>query len=131
MSDQAKLGKLCSPNDARDAVHVAVVPMVADKKMRPGETVSVNGKSVGVVDPFLADDVKNWLCLYPGSITSLRHDWTHPAFEIERADEVAAANPLNEKAAMLATVLSNPNDEQARLVFADWCDEHGDAGHAG
>lgn len=36
------------------------------------------------MDPYLRRDVafgeQCWLFLYPGSITSLRHEWTHPAF---------------------------------------------------
>lgn len=39
----------------------------------------------GIIDPYLDRIVKEgewvWMCLDQGSITSLRHDWTHPAFE--------------------------------------------------
>lgn len=85
------LGKLVPEGMQRDAVHIAVVPVVADSVLKPGERVAIvdgmatpSWDGIGVVDPFLRDFVKNgerfWLFLNPGSITSLRHEWTHPAF---------------------------------------------------
>lgn len=93
MSDQSKLGigKIIAAKQERDAIHVAVAPVTAAHNLRPGEHVGFTGKMVGrdakhigIVDPFLAVNVKAgqsfWLFLYPGSITSLRHDWSHPSF---------------------------------------------------
>lgn len=90
--ENLNLGQIITTPQARDAIHIAVVPVVADDKLRPGEKVWLeNGKarlgsinSIGVVDPFLLGSVEPgqtfWLFLNPGSITSLRHEWTHPAF---------------------------------------------------
>jgi hypothetical protein len=81
----------------RDAVHVAVIPMRAGSLLRPGQHVGVfkgeawaaDGEpgqpaAIGVVSPFLIQDVLKgqcfWLMIYPGTITSLRHQWEHPAF---------------------------------------------------
>ena len=40
------------------------------------------------MDPFLSDPVqpgqRYWLCLYPQTVTTLRHVWTHPAFADEQ-----------------------------------------------
>jgi hypothetical protein len=102
------------PDDVsgRDAVHVAVVSCVADEKLAAGQDVGFltgvapNGERIagskhaneliGIVDPFLKSPVwpnqRFWLFLYPRTITSLRHQWTHPAFP-EDATNTAYAPP--------------------------------------
>lgn len=92
---EVKLGELISGPESRDAIHIAVAPVVAGETLKPGEHVGiVDGKAIGsarpclgIVDPFLQDDVHEgdhfWLCLYPRTITSLRHDWSHPQFATE------------------------------------------------
>lgn len=98
MADQPKLGTIPAIHEQRDAVHVAIIPMVAGERLAPGASVRrsttradqalacdpTGNDCIGVVDPFLIAAVpagsRFWLCLHPGSITSLRHDWTHPAF---------------------------------------------------
>src|SRR5262245_40356809 len=86
------LGHLCCPDAGRDAVHVDVAPVTAAQALRPrAHARSVDGSQVGcvlnpigVVDPFLTGVVQPgerfWLFLYPNTVTSLRHVWTHPAF---------------------------------------------------
>jgi|SRR5579859_267303 len=103
MSNELKLGSLIEPGREvnRDAVHVAVAPVEAGETLLRGERVFLKngmayggtpslGEYVGIVDPFLAVEfatvgTRFWLYLFPGSITSLRHEWTHPALESESA----------------------------------------------
>lgn len=94
MSDQIKLGVLCDSSAGRDAIHIAIAPVVAGHILEPGErvgwmdaearTVGRVPSTFGIVDPFLTDPVlpgqRFFVCLYQQSITSLRHIWTHPAF---------------------------------------------------
>lgn len=81
-----KLGQHITDNAERDAVHVAIAPMIAGVRLSPGEQVTVvGGKAystytpVGVVDPFLQTKVspgqKFWLFMLPGKTSAPRHDW--------------------------------------------------------
>ena len=90
-----ELGKIINGDARRDAIHIAVAPVFAGMRLSPGEHVFVQGnlaynqdynhkKLIGIVDPFLKQDVTEgqvfWLFLYPNTVTSLRHVWTHPSF---------------------------------------------------
>ncbi len=121
--DTLRLGHLIEGEQYRDAVHIAVAPVVAKRRLRPGALIqfadednkyvveAVPATAIGIADPFLLKEIRGgerfWMFLYPGSITSLRHDWTHPAF---RRDE--KRSPL--------TVA-----EASRLWIDDWASQYG------
>lgn len=77
----------------RDAIHLAVEPIVAAEKLYPGQDIGIvdgkattkTDKKLGIVDPFIKGFVPEgamfWLVVYPRRITSLRHIWTHPEFD--------------------------------------------------
>jgi len=98
----ATLGTIIGDAEKRDAIHLAVEPVVAGEWLCPGEHVTIengvavgtaDGQGLGIVDPFLTEKVKKgqrfWLVIYPRMIHSLRHVWTHPAFT--DSDGVATA----------------------------------------
>lgn len=97
------LGTIIGVGEKRDAIHLAVEPMVATVVLNPGQHVTAKGlpaipsRGVGIVDPFLIAPVQPgerfWLVVYPRMIHSLRHVWTHPEFHDE--PEVAALNTDN------------------------------------
>lgn len=95
-----KLGQLIEENEQRDAIHVAIAPVVAGEKLSPGDHIGFlpDGRAgevkepIGVVDPFLKKIVKPgerfFMLLYPGTITGLRHEWAHPAFtQAQKTDD--------------------------------------------
>ena len=102
MSEELGLGRIISEGREvhRDAIHVAVAPVVAGQDLDRGTRVGfadkektivqkVNNGGVGIVDPFLTTVVKKgqrfWLYLFPGTVTGMRHHWSHPDFPSEHA----------------------------------------------
>lgn len=87
--DQPKLGELLGPADLdRDAIHIAIAPCTAAMNLSSGVPVGADGTQnapVGIVDPFLTVPVRPgdrfYIFLYPNTITSLKHLWTHPDFD--------------------------------------------------
>ncbi len=96
MSDTLKIGSIIKEPQQRDAVHMAIAPIVAARVLLPGFHVGIDKdglantvgvKTIGVVDPFLRGISVGagetfWLFLYPGEATALRHEWTHPALPV-------------------------------------------------
>jgi hypothetical protein len=89
------LGKLLTGKQERDAIHIAIAPVIANEKLAPGQDIGlikenragVTANPIGIVDPFLKSLVfpeqQFWMFLYPNTITSLRHDWAHPSFDVD------------------------------------------------
>jgi hypothetical protein len=90
------IGKLAASDAQRDAIHVAIAPVVAACDLGPGAHVGFlsDGRvgwcehPIGIVDPYLNHFVKAdqrfYLFLYPNTVTGMRHHWSHPAFECEQ-----------------------------------------------
>lgn len=122
------MGKILEKDMSRDAVHIAVVPVLANEQMHPGEHIGLlpNGyasthpsvNKIGIVDPYLRDMVRQdqrfFMMLYPGSITSLKHQWTHPAFPELNYDGGEYSRPVK-PAADKATL-----DASRKLAAEDW-----------
>ncbi len=105
--DKTKLGESPEEHQGRDAVHIAVMPVTAAHNMRPGAHVGLdkNGEAseaasplIGIIDPYfgtgmldmlrqlgvdtaIAKGARHWLLLYPNTITSLSHVWSHPVVD--------------------------------------------------
>jgi hypothetical protein len=101
------LGQVPFAEAKRDAVHVAVVPATAGQRLFPGQRVFLyagkaqpensqfNPRCIGIVDPYrlgpVYPDAKFWLCLLPGSVTGMRHQWSHPLFDEEETPPAIGA----------------------------------------
>lgn len=132
--DPSKLGigHIIETEQQCDAIHMAIAPVEAGDRMSPGEHIGMlNGRAsyaftphIGVVDPFLRDEVREgsrfWLFLYPGSITGLRHEWNHPAFAQKQAV------PASERIPSVTTAKSD-----SERWMREWAVEHMGADYYG
>jgi len=97
---EAKLGQLIDEAAERDAIHIAIVPLIAGDYLRPAEKIKLKygsteialsaeydeKRAIGIVDPFLpgyeVEKGKRFYgCLFPGTVTGMRHHWQHPLFD--------------------------------------------------
>jgi hypothetical protein len=93
-----KLGEYINGPAERDAVHVAISPVRAKELMGPANRVGIShydgsdywvslysDPKVGIIDPFLGKMVPHgervWICLFPETVTAIKHHWSHPAFD--------------------------------------------------
>lgn len=142
----ATLGTIIDETAGRDAIHLAVEPVVAVEKLYPGQHVGfvdggvgTKGEHIGIVDPFLDGFVAQgqmfWLVVYPRTITSLRHVWEHPKFpksttiDKKAASEEWIRNFINTSDcpsfhALLGAATNNNWDDE--YLHFDGTDAHGD-----
>lgn len=132
----ASLGTIHTETQQRDAIHLAVEPVVAGGILRPGDHIGIlNGfavkatakvKALGIVDPFLTSfinkDEKFYLILFPRMITSLRHVWEHPDFQPLAS---VAAEPVDPEAVHKMRVLIGDREAVAKQVIIDTAEELG------
>ena len=106
MSD-VELGKMITTPQERDAIHVACVPLIAGEDLYAGQRFRLryghndvamcadynDDDAIGIIDPFLGnnDRIREgdevWGLLFPNTVTGMRHEWQHPAFEnVEKTD---------------------------------------------
>lgn len=97
MTNQERIGKLLSDEATRDAVHIAVLPVIAHQIIYPGDRVKLvygttdrvaratSDTSIGVADPFLENRVEEgerfFVFIHPNTIVGMRHVWQHPKID--------------------------------------------------
>lgn len=115
------LGKIIGAEEKRDAIHLAVEPVIAGHPLIPGQEIGIKYvdnqptayssgvKLTGIVDPFLKVPVvtgeRCWMILFPRQIASLRHVWSHPDFR----EPVVADDRSNEIADLKQALLDAAN----------------------
>jgi hypothetical protein len=137
MEKVPNISQLIKGKAERDAIHIAIAPVTAACDLNPGQDigfiahgnidlVGINPtKSIGIVSPFLKKPVKRgqkfFMLLYPNTITSLRHDWTHPDF-VQGTDSAKVSSQLwvNKYAQELSVDLEELMDAAERHI------KHGD-----
>lgn len=127
------LGTIIDDTQKRDAIHLAVEPVIAKTMLFPGQDVSVDGsdkgKLVGIVDPFLKEPVRPgemfWLVIYPRQIKSLRHVWSHPDFPetecyVEQEEETRSDQIIEESRKWIDQFISKINESSDGIEWLEY-----------
>lgn len=104
----ATLGTIINEDVGRDAIHIATYPVTASEQLFPGQHIGIGpdgattkADHIGIVDAFLTGPVfpgqRFWMMLYPRTITSLRHEWTHPAIDAASIEDARTAKEISEQ----------------------------------
>jgi hypothetical protein len=93
---QETIGKLLVGQHERDAIHIAVLPVICGAQyLCAGEHIKLQlgtietairaqepADSHGIVDPFITDTIYRgqqfWMFVTPNTVTGLKHVWDHP-----------------------------------------------------
>lgn len=102
METQDAIGTIINEDQRRDAIHIAVAPMIATENLKAGQHIGLagdaehaaaTGTTIGIVDPFLTAPVKPgqrfFMFLYPNTAKGLRHVYTHPALDSDGGKEAS------------------------------------------
>lgn len=135
---EIKVGKLIFNKAAqRDAIHIAVAPVVAGELLEPSERITIKDgiafKSVdyiGIVDPFLPNCIPKgstfYIWLTPNSVTGMRHHWKHPDFpdEDQLKKKQEAISWLKQAADQLGMSYEDLTNENCEIVNGDYITEY-------
>lgn len=119
------IGKLADANAQRDAIHIAIAPVMAGHRLAPASWVKMKDGSmdtvisaaeehevIGIVDPFLSAPVRKgerfYMLLMPETVTGMRHEWQHPAFMVAPA----------------ASATTTPTKAESETWLKRFCDSH-------
>lgn len=130
------LGQIIHGNPERDAIHVAVAPVIAACELKPGQHIGLlDGeaspgakKLIGIVDPYLKSNVRRhqkfWMFLYPNTIIGMRHHWKHPDFTYEENSKERAEVRIRQIAQELDVDYEDLiSHAQSYLEYGDyWCE---------
>ncbi len=133
------LGSIIGESEKRDAIHLAVEPVVAGERLTPGQNVGrmkdgtfgATGvrKRLGVVDPFLPGPIKKgdrfWLIVYPRQITALHHVWEHPDFP--NADGSLTSEERMARVRLMTEKLTNSGETWIKNEFVPKVEDYGHA----
>lgn len=129
-----RLGKLIDDekNPKKDAIHVAIIPLIAGQELYRGHKIKLKFNTLdvaldaeyddenafGIVDPFLSDyyvpeGKKFYGLLFPGTVTGMRHEWQHPLFNQNQIKQ-----DLNEHEAWIRDFCDRWNFDYDELISA-------------
>ena len=103
---EVKLGKKIKKGKGqKDAIHIAVVPLIAGERLYKGHKIKLKfntdnvaldasydeENAFGIVDPFLDEysveaGQEFYGLVFPGTVTGMRHEWQHPKFGIAKRE---------------------------------------------